>query len=199
MDFEFKIRNIKVAMYSAAYIHHIKVTVHNTPLLEEPHHWRLHSKGIILTVGHTYSPFAVLTLTNRTMLSSESKISVILPTDHIPRGKLSSFTITNAPFLIFAWFVCHLLLCCRVGKYSDNHLFQKCLVIVTTCFQFLRLDSLPSACWLTYFARSVESSQEKIVRSQSFKIFWTVTEMSQGAIAHDRLNFCKDCAQLQFC
>ena len=141
-----KTRNIKVATYSVASLCHIKVTVHNNPLFEEPDHWRLRSKEINFTVGRTYSPSAVWTLTTRTMPSSEGKTSVILPSDDLTRAKLSSFTITNVPFLILAWFVWHLILCCRVGKYSDNYLFQNCLAIATTCFHFLRQDSSPSAC-----------------------------------------------------
>ena len=148
----------------------IEVTVHNTSLLEEPHHWRLHSKGIVFTVGRTYSPSAVLTLTTRTMLSPEGKTFVIVPSDHFPHGKLSSFAITNAPFLIFAWFVCHLFPCCRVGKYSDNHFFQNCLIIATTCFPFLRLDSSPSPKWFGVKAWKSSGLSLTWVRGRLFTI-----------------------------
>ena len=39
----------------------------------------------------------------------------------------------------------------------------------------------------------------KMVRSQSLKMIWIVTDMSQGAIVYNRLNFGKDCVQLKFC
>ena len=127
----------------------MKVTVHHIPLFEELHYWRLHSKAITFTVGRTYSPSAALTLSTRTIPSSESKTSIILQSDHFPRGKFSSFTITNAHFLMFAWLICYLFLCCTIGKFSDNHLFQNCLVIATTCFHVLRLDLSPLASWHT--------------------------------------------------
>ena len=38
MEFVLKICNTKVAMYSVANIHHIKVTVHNSVLSDYPHH-----------------------------------------------------------------------------------------------------------------------------------------------------------------
>ena len=51
-----------------------------------------------------------------------------------PQAKLLSFDITKAPCLIFAWFLWHLFLICKVGKYSDSHLFWKFLVLVIIGF-----------------------------------------------------------------
>ena len=185
MEFELKIRNIKVVMCSVAYIHHIKVTVHNIPLLEEPHHWRLHSKGIIFTVGRTYFPSAVLTLATCTMY--------LLKVKHPLFYQATSCTITYATFLIFACFVCHMFLCCRVGKYSDKHLFQNCLVIVTTCFHFLQLDSSPSESWHT------SSVALNLARRKWFRVKASKSSGLSPTWVHDRLNFCKDCAQLKSC
>ena len=71
---------------------------------------------------------------------------------------------------LFDWFVCHLFLCCRVGKYSNNYLFQNCLIIATTCFHFLRLDSSPSPKWFGVKAWKSSGLSLTWVRGRLFTI-----------------------------
>ena len=181
-------------MYNATFIQHIKITAHNTSLLEKPHHWRLHSKGVVLTVGCTYSLSVVLTLTTG-MPPSKVKASVILPSNHflIASPFLLQLSILGIPLiclpfvsLLYGWQILWQPSLPKLLGYSDN-------LIPLSSTRFITISIL------TYFTHSIQSFQEKRVQSQSFKIILTVVDMSQQVIVCDCLNLCKDCAQLKFC
>lgn len=97
-----------------------------------------------LVIGLLNSLFDVFTVTTLHFPSFPKSSSFILPISHFAGSRFSSFKISKSLIIRFFRSFLHFVLCCRLDKYSADHLFQKCGWSCWRCCHLFNLFTLTS-------------------------------------------------------